>query len=307
MKQPKMTVLVATYARDKELRDVLKQILAEDYPDYEVLVVDQSERHDADTEAYLEDVKDRIRLVHLTTPSLTGAWNVGILVAKGDVVLFLDDDIEFEPGLIAAHAANYEDDTLSGVAGMVTHDIMPPTRQLPGICTSTKAGWFFFEHNYNRRIGVRVAPGGNMSWRRDVLLQVGGMDESLIANAIHAEIDLCYRVRNIGGHVVHDPKARMHHLRAPRGGVRMGGVRPRSYFANYLRVVWRCVNRHERGVILWRMLRNQVLIRSKCRPITTLKNLWNMTVELVNVIRHGPAERKLGSWMKTNGIIETTE
>ena len=295
MKAPRVSVVIATYGREEVLCNTLRQVTGEDYPNFEVIVVDQTVQHEAETERCLAELGGKIRYIKLPKPNLTGAENVGIREASGEIVLFLDDDVRFEPGLIAAHAANYEEADVVGVAGMVTHDDRPPTRRLPWICTFSKAGWFFFIHHYNRRVQVRAALGANMSFRREALLAVGGLDESLTENAVQWEIDLCSRVLARSGKMVHDPKARAHHLRAGRGGARMSRTLPRSFFANYIRVLWRHVPRHERWAILWRMLRDHVLIGSGGCPWTMAIMLKRMTSELVKVVRNGPGEAVPGS------------
>ncbi len=293
MKPLKVSVVIATYGRETVLCDTLRQVLAEDYPDFEVIVVDQTEKHESATERYLSEVGERIRYIRLSEPTLTAAENVGIREAAGEVVLFLDDDVRIEPGLIAAHAANYADDRWAGVAGLITHDDQPPTRRLPRICTFSKAGWFFFNHNYNRRVEVRAARGANMSFRRDALLEVGGIDEGLTENAIHWEIDLCSRIIAVGGRIVHDPAARVHHLRFVRGGARMGRVLPGSFFVNSVRVLWRHVPKHERAVLLWRLFRDRVLVRSGGSPLAMCIMFWRMMRAVVEAVCHGPVEPTL--------------
>lgn len=293
MKPPRVSIIIATYQREKVLCDTIEQVLAEDYPDFEVIVVDQTDQHEPTTDRRLSDVDERIRYIRLSEPNLTAAENVGIREATGEVVLFLDDDVRIEPGLIAAHAANYADDRWVGVAGMITHDDQPPTRRLPRICTFSKAGWFFFIHNYNRRVEVRVARGANMSFRRSVLLEVGGIDEGLTENAVHWEIDLCSRVLAAGGRIVHDPAARVHHLKHPRGGARMGRALPRSFFVNYVRALWRHVPKHERAVLVWRLFRDHVVAGSGGRPLAMAVMSWRMMCAVVDVVCRGPAELTL--------------
>jgi len=294
MVTPRVSVVIATYRREGVLCDTVEQVLSEDYPDFEVIVVDQTEEHEAETDRRLGEWSGRIRHIRLDEANLTHAENVGIREATGEVVLFLDDDVRITRGLIAAHAANYADETWAGVAGMVTHDDRPPTDRLPRVCRYSKAGWFLFIHNYRGRVEVKVAPGGNMSFRRDVLLKVGGIDEGLSENAIHWEIDLCRRIAAIGGRVVHDPLARVHHLRHGAGGVRMGRSRPGSFFENYVRVVWRHVGRHERWVLVWRLFRDHVVVGSGLCPVAMAVMSWRLLRALWGVVTSGPAEPRPG-------------
>ena len=132
-----------------------------------------------------------------------------------------------------------------------------------------------------------------MSFRRETLLEVGGVDEGLVENAIHWEIDLCCRVRAAGGRIVHDPRCRVHHLRYPTGGVRMGRVRPPSFFDNTVRVVWRHVPPHQRAVVVWRLLRDHVILGSGGCPYALGVMGLRMLKALVRVVRDGPAPPRL--------------
>lgn len=59
MTLPLLSVIIPTYgpnapSRDKLLRDTLANVLEQDYPSFEIIVVDQTPTHDPQTQAYLE-------------------------------------------------------------------------------------------------------------------------------------------------------------------------------------------------------------------------------------------------------------
>lgn len=65
---------------------------------------------------------------------------------------------------------------------------------------------------------------GNMSIRRSRGLQVGGFDENFLPPvSFHFESDFCKRLIAAGGRIRFTPEARIHHLRAVRGGTRSQG------------------------------------------------------------------------------------
>jgi cellulose synthase/poly-beta-1,6-N-acetylglucosamine synthase-like glycosyltransferase len=51
-----ISVIIPTYNREEALRDTLVDVLKQDYPDYEVIVVDQTANHEPETQACLEDL-----------------------------------------------------------------------------------------------------------------------------------------------------------------------------------------------------------------------------------------------------------
>ena len=89
---PTFTVVVPTYNRVRWLRESIDSLLAQDYGDFECVVVD-----DAGTEPLDLPDDPRIRLLrHETNTGVAGALNTG-LDARGDYVTFLDDDDRYRP------------------------------------------------------------------------------------------------------------------------------------------------------------------------------------------------------------------
>ena len=264
--RPRVSVIIATYGREGVLCDTLSQVLAEPYDSKEIVVVDQTPVHESATRNYLESVKSRIRYIQMDHPSVTEAENVGIRAATGDIVLFLDDDVAFQPGLLEAHARNYEDPSISGVAGLVLERGRSETQVLPGICDASDFGYFFFRHDYAHRARVANIAEGNASMRRQVMLDVGLFDESFRENAYLFGMDLAQRVVKAGGRIVHDPKAGLLHLRHRSGGVRMKAVRPVSYFRNLFRFLNKHHGRHARFAVALRVFFYRVLVENWRRP-----------------------------------------
>src|SRR6266700_4320514 len=89
-----VSVIVPTYNRNNRLRQTLEHVLRQDYPRFEVVVVDQSEDHDHETAAYLSSISEQIRYCPLQVPNLPAARNVGISQSRGDIVVFFDDDLD---------------------------------------------------------------------------------------------------------------------------------------------------------------------------------------------------------------------
>jgi GT2 family glycosyltransferase len=199
-------------------------------------------------------------------PSVTEAENIGIREASGDIVLFLDDDVSFEAGLFEAHVRNYADESVAGVTGLVVDRGRPVVRRLPSVCRNTRFGYFFFRHDYVNRVIVPNFAEGNMSIRRQVLLDVGLIDEYFRENAYLWGMDLALRIARAGWKIVHDPLARVLHLKHPSGGVRMKAVRPLSYFGNLFYFLRKHANRHERFSIALRVFFYRVLVEGWRRP-----------------------------------------
>jgi glycosyltransferase involved in cell wall biosynthesis len=101
-----LSVAIPTYRRDQVLIDTVRDLLAFDPPPAEILVLDQTPEHAPDVATVLRDwdTAGQIRWLRLPEPSIPRAMNRGLLEARQEIVLFLDDDIIPGLGLVAAHA-----------------------------------------------------------------------------------------------------------------------------------------------------------------------------------------------------------
>ncbi len=104
------SVVVATWRRPVLLRATLAALLRQSYTDFEVVVV--CDGPDADVSAISREFEcePRIRWVfHPVNRGLPAARNTGAREAKGDIVLFLDDDVIADPDLVGAHMRHHQE------------------------------------------------------------------------------------------------------------------------------------------------------------------------------------------------------
>src|SRR3954467_14123125 len=101
-----ITVAIPTYGRDQILVDTIRHVLAHVPPPAEVLVLDQTREHLPQVAQMLEawHRSTTIRWLRLPEPSIPRAMNRGLVEARCEIVLFLDDDILLEQGFLQAHA-----------------------------------------------------------------------------------------------------------------------------------------------------------------------------------------------------------
>ncbi|MBK9595723.1 MAG: glycosyltransferase [Rhodocyclales bacterium] len=183
-----ITVAIPTYRREQVLLNSLDYLLALIPPPAEILVLDQTERHEPATGQRLMELHaaGRIRWLKLDTPSIPQAMNRGLLEARQDIVLFMDDDIRPEPGLIAAHAAAHQAHAEVLVAGRV----IQPWEE--GIDFSGESSFRFAGVN---AFWIDEFMGGNFSVRREAALALGGFDENFVRVAYRFEAEFAHRWR----------------------------------------------------------------------------------------------------------------
>ncbi|MFH1516934.1 MAG: glycosyltransferase [Pseudomonadota bacterium] len=90
-----VSLIIPTYNREELLVAILACALQQDCTAYEIILVDQTAQHTPETEEFLSDHAAQIKLIRQSPPSLTKARNEGIRQAKGDVIVFIDDDTSF--------------------------------------------------------------------------------------------------------------------------------------------------------------------------------------------------------------------
>ncbi len=224
-----VSIVIATYNRASILKNTIDHLIKQNPAPLEILVVDQSDSVPDEVRDYLTGLEGdgRIRWIRQHPPNAQAARNRGILEAKGEVLLFLDDDIECGPELVGVHWNNYEDPKIAGVSGMILEPGQFPTEELPARFYKKKIGWMFFPLNYGKRTECINLSSCNCSIRREIALAVRGFDENFI-RTLFDDTDFSWRVHLkcllAGLKTVHDPDARLTHLQVQTGGKRPGKV-----------------------------------------------------------------------------------
>ena len=224
------SVVIATYRREQVLIDTIEALLPLlvqlDGPS-ELLVIDQSEQHELATTWALQQWHDQglIRWQRLSQPHLVQAMNRGLLAARGELVLFVDDDIVPLPGLVQGHIechGRYSE------AWAVVGQILQPGQAPADLPQRPHPSPFWrdldFPFNRTRGAWVENAMAGNLSVKRERLLAIGGFNASFPPPvASRFESELAKRLVAAGGRIRFEPGAALHHLAAGSGGTRSAG------------------------------------------------------------------------------------
>ncbi len=219
----------------------------------EILIVDQTSQHEPETREALTrlDGERKISWIRLEQPSITRAMNTGLEQARGEVVLFLDDDIIPHANLLAAHASA-QTEGCNVVAGQVLQPGEEPLDEAAGSDT------FLFRSA--RKQLITELMGGNFSIKRRLALGLGGFDENFVHVAYRFEAEFAERVLAAGERILFEPAASIRHLKATRGGTRSYGhhlttVRPSHAVGAYYYLLRSRTSPHRFLNILRRPLR----------------------------------------------------
>lgn len=113
---PLVSVIIPTLNRYSYLEDVLNDLENQDYRNFEVIIIDQSEPFRED---FYKNRNFKIEVIHQGEKALWLARNTGIKTAKGDFLLFYDDDSRIEQDWITQHIKTldfFKADISSGVS-----------------------------------------------------------------------------------------------------------------------------------------------------------------------------------------------
>jgi GT2 family glycosyltransferase len=215
-----LSIVIPTYQREAVLLQSLHQLLALKPAAAEIIVVDQTQQHEPETDAGLRalEAAGALRWLRRDQPSIPAAMNAGLQAAASPLVLFLDDDILPHANLVAAHLRAQQ--ARPGlVAGQVLQPGEAPVRLRPGQP-------FLFRSDQAAEIAEFM--GGNFSLPRDMALALGGFDENFIGAAYRFEAEFAHRYTRRHGPIRFEPSASIHHLQASSGGTRAHGHHLRS-------------------------------------------------------------------------------
>lgn len=214
IERPRYSVVVITFERPAHLRRCLGSLAVQTYEPHEVIVVDSSRDERSRAVA-----SDQGGIVYERFPagrrSMPAARNRGIERARGDVVAFLDDDCVASPEWLERLTSAYACLGAHGAGGKVIDPVstLGPVRRF----LTSGEPWAEVDAGDRDVADVDFLQGGNMSFRRDLLLSAAAFDPRYTGSNYREETDLCFRLRRTGCRLLYVPAAEVTHHRAPRG------------------------------------------------------------------------------------------
>jgi GT2 family glycosyltransferase len=222
---PLISCIVVNWNRRELLRACLESLARQDYPNFEVIVVDNGS-----TDGSLDLVgQTSVRPIrNSTNRGFCAANNQGIAAAQGEFIALLNNDAEANPQFLSALHRVFEESPRVGMAAakiVVWED--------PGLID--KAGHLIYPDGQNRGRGTGERDHGQFDrveevlwpdgcaamYRQAMLDQIGGFDEDLFAYGDDAELGM--RARLAGWTCLYTPHAVARHHRGSTLGVQSVG------------------------------------------------------------------------------------
>jgi GT2 family glycosyltransferase len=240
----RISVIISTKSRPADLARCIQSLGHQNIPPFELLVIDAAE--DPLPESFFTAYQERFPVRNIRAEvGLTAARNLGVREAQGEILLFLDDDIELEQDYLEKIRDVFSSDisrTTGGVSGCIvgSSENPPPSvmrkirvwgRSFIGrlFFLSMERDGFFQPAGFptwlpaatQKILDTECLYGANMAFRKEVLLKYP-FDESLEGYCFMEDDDIAYRVsreyRNR-----YTPYALLRHFESPAS-------RDREYF-----------------------------------------------------------------------------
>ena len=211
-----------TLERYEDCQACAESVLTQSYENIELVLV--ADGNEAVCTQFRDEYRDNPRVTiecNDTNVGLLESRNRGAEAASGDIVAFIDDDAIADTDWIAALVSSYEREDALAVGGQMTPAwVAGKPAFLPAefywLVGVTHEG---FGPNGNKDVSgeVRNTFGSNLSFRRDIFLELGGFNTAIggrkgDANLQGGETELCARLKDESGHgVYYNPQAEVAH------------------------------------------------------------------------------------------------
>lgn len=203
LKTPKVSVVVCTYDGSKTLDGCLTSLEALTYPDYEVVLIDDGSR---DSVPEIAARHPFARYHRQENRGLSVARNVGMDLAKGEIIAYTDDDCFADPDWLYYLVAKLLETGATGVGGP---NLLPAEDGPVAACVSASPG--APAHVLLDDALAEHVPGCNMAFWADRLRAIGGFDP--VYTKAGDDVDVCWRMHDEGDRIVFAPAAMVWHHR----------------------------------------------------------------------------------------------
>ncbi len=197
--KPKVSVIIANWNGAEHLRICLPSLASQSFKSLEIIVVDN---HSSDDSAEVTRSHSARWLPLENNVGLAPALNRGATIAKGEMLLFVNNDMRFDPGFVATLVEPLErDEEIFATDGMQFnwdgsvrgHLAARLTNVPPRLDRSTQLvpGLYFYQQEETEESQVFMASAACMMVRKVLFERMGGFDDRLPLG--YEDVEICWR------------------------------------------------------------------------------------------------------------------
>ncbi len=201
---PRVSIVICAYNASSTLEDNLSSLAQLDYPNYEVIVVNDGS---TDTTGEIA-ARYPFRIITVPNGGLSAARNLGLNAATGEIVAYTDADTRVDKHWLSHLVQPFIESDVAGVGGP---NVVPPDDPWIAQCVARSPGGPVHVMIDNRT--AEHIPGCNMAFRKAALDSIGGFDPTYTKAG--DDVDICWRLQERGLRLGFAPGALVwHHHRA---------------------------------------------------------------------------------------------
>lgn len=200
---PRVSVVVASYNGAATLETCLNSLDRLNYPDYEVILVDDGS---ADPTRQIAARFPAVRVIHQENRGLSTARNRGIAAATGEIVAFTDSDCRAEEDWLYYLVGDLLRHQYAGIGG---HNLLPPEDSPIAAAVMVSPGGP--AHVMLTDTEAEHIPGCNMAFYKSALGAIGGFDP--VFRKAGDDVDICWRLHQQGYKIGFSPAGFVWHYR----------------------------------------------------------------------------------------------
>jgi GT2 family glycosyltransferase len=200
---PKVSVIVCSYNGGQTLDDCLHSLHNLNYPNYEVVLVDDGS---TDSTPEIAARHPWIISIRQENKGLSVARNVGAARSTGDIIAYTDSDCMADPDWLYYMVGTLLGGDYAGVGGP---NISPPAQNWVQACVAAAPGGP--SHVLLTDVVAEHIPGCNMAFHRWAFDRAGGFDPDY--RKAGDDVDFCWRLQQDGGVIAFSPAAIVWHYR----------------------------------------------------------------------------------------------
>ena len=225
----KVSVVIPAYNEEESIARTLKSILKTNYPNFEIIVVDDGSK-DRTLEIAKKFEGAQVRVFTKKNSGKGAALNLGIKKAKGEIVFTMDADTTVHPDSMKKMVRYFKDKTvMSSTPAMVINN---PETIWQRIQYMELAMGLFLRKSFAALRAVYVAPGAFAAYRKWFFDKYGGYDEHNITE----DLEMGLRIQALGFHTENCPEAPAY-TDGPRTFMALTRQRRRWYFG-HIKNLW---------------------------------------------------------------------